>query len=1195
MDDGKRQDKLVYIPMVTMTSRTTLLSKTLEIVEQLESNRNTNILYANMVITSPAIDLEPRHLPVLIALLKSRPRRPSAPSERRAHLMSRLLPKANIKFSIQEPVVRISLPATEEHLKGTKEMDMLISSLSTISLDLESSHESDGQTHYALDSSLRLTNHILYYRAASGAHHDLLQSETFDLKVQLSATPEVHVVANAYLSMFSLRLARPEIVQGLKQMVVQLRRNYKPDKTDTHFQPPDTKNFLRKIPFWLDNFKMECNDFIIEVAGVDETVSDTTRGVAFQMEGWTVTYAAKRAELEHRPTQRRRVPSRTVSSEDMKSKEPAPESHGKAPTDGRRFALHVREIDGFIVESPETWEENPFMQIPQFDLSITTGSDFEGPLMNVGSAIKSIFLHYSLYRHYSIIVAAQVLKEAFGKSGAEPQSAMSSAMNTPVMSPVLSPISPRTFLSPNAWTEMDMLDSAIKLAPEFWNADVKISHVKLKANFPDDPPLMLEMHGVDCTRHRMGFPSLKARAVRLYVESPSMKKCWARMISMRHARIDLRETKHQAKGVSEEKKSLDIAADAIRVAVPNQVTIYDVTDNIVNTIKASQQMHHRFKTGTNEYILDKGPEGPKSIIRTTLRTRALLLELEDDPFETKLGMIYRVGLVEQKKRLARLAAFDAKVKKMEESQPRKSCETTRTGIMPYSEGTHKHRGPLGRTQTWRSKHHNVQNDDLEPKQRSRWHKTKTSNKMRYDPEAAHDPSETATVSINEAWRKLQEHESSLWIKRINAAKEQQRERMAQSRESFWGEDDIQSDGAHGETILGLPLRPALMAAYINDVFIAIDKPSFPLKELPNFLHRIGKGLPKDTQFSLLIPVNVKIDFNEARILLRDYPLPFIHVPPMRGNQSSRLHSWSLQSDFVIAEEYGGHESLREANVCIVPPGDLGGKGFEITIRRTVSAVKSYSDIRVAINSAYATRICWCMSYQPAIQDMMQVFETLTKPHIDPSERVGFWDKIRLVFHSELRLAWEGDGDVHLMLKGISRLISILCGYIANLVPGARDPYKLTGEGAGFVMCWRGGVRWALNGEDDPEKRVKVESEEYLLAVPDFTRNAAEDMDYGVLPDSKSFLSSNSITNGALFKKVIMKLSGKVQILVGLMFEQELTNEDDWKLRKRSSEFIPHYEVSLKDPKFCKPKPGEEVSLDSGRMVYEGIRLTGIGL
>ena len=47
-----------------------------------------------------------------------------------------------------------------------------------------------------------------------------------------------------------------------------------------------------------------------------------------------------------------------------------------------------------------------------------------------------------------------------------------------------------------------------------------------------------------------------------------------------------------------------------------------------------------------------------------------------------------------------------------------------------------------------------------------------------------------------------------------------------------------------------------------------------------------------------------------------------------------------------------------------------------------------------------------------------VFETFTKPHVDPSERTGFWDKIRLVLHSQITLGWEGDGDVHLTLKGM---------------------------------------------------------------------------------------------------------------------------------------------------------------------------------
>ncbi|TGZ80533.1 hypothetical protein EX30DRAFT_53272 [Ascodesmis nigricans] len=1139
VDDGARQDKLVYIPMVTMTSRTTLLSKVIEIVEKSELNRNSNVLFANMVVTSPSIDLEPRHLPIVIALFKSKPKRHGNTSEKRAHLMSRFLPKANIKFSIQEPVIRILLPPTEPEFKRTDGMDMLISASSSVSLDLESFHEAEGQAHYSLSSTFRIINHLLYYRAASGILHDLMRSETLDLKLQLNATPEVQVVANANLNTFTLRLVRPEIVQGLKQMITQFKRKSEPDKM-RYPESKDARNFLRQLPLWLDHFKVECNDITIEVAGIDEEVSGATLGVALQMDEWSINYMGKKNDMDPKPTPlRRRVASRTVSIEDIRPKEP-PIPVSKSPTDGRSLKFNFRGVHSFIVESEESWENDAFISLPHIDFSLHTGSDLEGPMLHFGSSIKSIFLHYSMYRHHCVLVAAKVLKETFGGSSA-PETAL--------------PTSPNT-LDVGVWGDMDLVESPISTALEFRHVDVKITHIKIKASFPDDPPLMMELHGVDAGRHRWGFPFFKSKYFRLYVESPKMRNCWARMVSIRQLRVDMREMRRKNDGNSVEEKSLDLTADAIRVAVPHQVTVYHITDNIVNTVKASEQMHHRFNTGTNEYIVEKGPEGPKHVPRMTLRTRALLLELEDDPFETKLGLIYRVGLVEQKKRLARLAAFDAKVKKMEESQSRRSWETTRTSALAHEPAPPP---KPRRMRTWRSEHPNRDpNRTEDPDGKSKWkHMRRRSGGvgMRYNPENAYEPSNAAAIGIDDAWERLMEHESSAWIKRIQSATEKLRARSAHTREAFWGEDDMPADEDDEDEIVALPQRPSLMAAYFNDAQIVVDKPSFPLQQLPKFLHRVGKGLPEDTLFALLIPLNIKINFGEGKVLLRDYPLPFIHVPPMRVGQSSRLHSWSLESDFVIAEEFRGPECLREKNVCVVP-ATKDGPGLAVNVKRTVSAVKSYSDIKVAINTSYATRITWCMSYQPAIQDMMMAFETLTKPHVDPSERVGFWDKIRLVFHSMLSLSWNGDGDVHLFLKG------------------SRDPYKITGEGTGFAMCWRGNVNWNLGRDPSPEKGIQVESGEFLLAVPDFTRYAAEELDSGSVPDSKSFLSANSISNGALFKKIIMKLSGKIHWLVGLMFEQELTTEEDWKLRKRSFEFKPHYEVTLRAPEHAKAPPGE---------------------
>ena len=379
--------------------------------------------------------------------------------------------------------------------------------------------------------------------------------------------------------------------------------------------------------------------------------------------------------------------------------------------------------------------------------------------------------------------------------------------------------------------------------------------------------------------------------------------------------------------------------------------------------------------------------------------------------------------------------------------------------------------------------------------------------------------------------------------------------MKELRGIFWGPDQLPDDIHETENILEVPLRPGLMATLISDLHITIDKPSFPLSQLPEFLHQVGKDMPHDMQYTLLIPMHVQIDMGEARVTLRDYPLPLLHVPAIKPGQSPRLPAWSLKTDFVIAEEFRGPESTRHVKVDIVPPknrqpGASNAGGFAIDVRRTVSPVKSYSDIKIDINTGLPTRITWGASYQPLIQDMMMVIETFTKPQVDPSDRTGFWDKIRLSFHSRVSVAWKGDGDVHLMLKG------------------TRDPYVITGNGAGFLMCWRNDVRWNICRDADPRKFMTVDSGEYILAIPDYSHQAcgAERRNDD---DSGSVTSADSFKHGAAFKKVVMKLSGNVQWLAGLMFERNITPHGE-----RSFVFEPHYNVVLKEPHFAKAPPGQ---------------------
>lgn len=1147
LDDGQGSpQRLMYVPMATTTVRTTLPSKTVEISGGSNpEQRNANILFANSVVTSPSIDLDPKHLPLLLAMLRPKPKRGKIHHPQQRHLLiSRLLPKANIKFSMHEPVVRIALPPVQ---KGADpdDFDLIISSISSVSLDAESFHSTVEELHYSLASNLRVQSHHLYYQTSGGERFDLVETESFDLKVNLSASPDVQVLATGNLQTFTFRLVRPEITDGLQQIVRHLRLRVEPDKRG-YSKTSKESNFLRSMPTWLLHFQIQASDFSIEIAGVDEDISEESRGVSLSVESWTAEYRAQRLDgLPRRPA-RKRASSRVSVSLDpelIKSLPTSPRRKYQNPGDGRRIAFHVRGLEAFIVESADRWEVDPFVNMPRFEVAFSTLTDNQGPVFHVHSHVRTLIVQYSLYRHYAIGVAFSVIRKAFllaGKGSPEP------SPPAPASAQPQAPMTPRhkssgsQFLSPPDPNRTSQELEDAKHGRELVSVDFKATFIQVKATMPADPPMMLHIHALEAGRHRWSPPFFHTRLIRLYAEPPRMRGVWSKIVSIKNGRLDYRESRRKmASGGYQDEKMFDIVTDAVRGAVPYELAFNKVTDNVNNVIKAVKQLHHRFKTGTNEYILDKGPEEPKNVPRVSFRTKALLFELEDGPFEWKLGMIYRAGRIEQMQRQAREEAFRVKVKKIhEEARKETSVRARSTG--PRGRSTHSGLSG-GRSQSAEGR-----------RPRSSSVGRERDRAPRYDPEKGCDISGHTLVSIADARTKLKQHNARSWKSRIDRFYAMARNGMKDIRSTFWGTGNIPDDFEDNENILEVPERPALMSAMVHDLHFTIDKPSFPMRHLPDFLHKVGKGMPQDMKYSLLIPMNIQISMGEVRVSLRDYPLPLLHVPSLKAGQSSRLPSLSLKTDFVIAEEFRGVESTRRVRVNVIPPPDpasQGGtdRGFAIDVRRTIGPIKSYSDMSVDINTALPTRITWGPSYQPAIQDMMMVIESFTKPQLDPSERVGFWDKIRLSFHSRVRIAWKGDGDVHFCLKG------------------TRDPYQVTGNGAGFLMCWRNDVRWSINSDDDPKRFMTVDSGEYVLAIPDFSHYAREEVRRN--NENDSVASEDSLKTSAAFKKVVMKLSGRVQWMAGLVFEQAIVDG------KRRFDFRPHYDVFLKAPNYVQTVNG----------------------
>jgi hypothetical protein len=1123
LDDSTGQtDRLLYVPMATITIKTTLPSKTVNFPEELDAaERNSNVLFANLVITSPSLDMEPRHMAQVLRLAEAKAASPRGKRRDNHQIISRLLPKASIKLSVHEPVIRFVLPILEDSDVDPGDYNLLISSISSISLDIESSHSADAGVHYSLSSIYRVASHQLYYQTPAGVKHNLLKTENMEVRAHLNATPELCVIISGSLNSFSVHMVNPQVNRGIRQVVEQFRAHMRPRKQTRPTAEPKP-SFLRRLPPWLARVQFEATDITFEVAGAPPGSSKTSRGVAIQLESWTADYRAQKVEPT-RSTTRRRTSSQSHSSvaDDPTFRFPPSSPPRRAPNghaDGRRLAIHVRGLDGFVIEAEDYMEPESFVSLPRFEIALSTQSDLQGPIFHINSAMKSLYLEFSLYRCYSLGVAASVLQKTFMDTTTE------------------RPWTKDDYRFKNFSTSTLQVPRSSSLRAELTTIDVRVSMVQVKGIMPNDPPLLLQVYGLAAGRHRWSAPFFRCQLARLHAQAPRLKGIWARVVSMNTVRVDLRENKRKEGRDIKEEKSIDVSADFIRIGVPHHMIMHQIFDNFTNTLKALKTLRHRFQTDSDEDILEKHPEGPKNVPRISLRSRALLFQLEDDAFEWRLGCIYRAGLVEQRHRLAREEAYRLKSQKLKEAENKRNSSRFRARS--------NHPEPsLGRKSNDRGRSASIDGRDL----RSSHERRGRRGRVRYDADGAAQISATSKVTEKEAWRRLQEYNARNWKTKIDTAMQFQSTWIKEYRNLFAGADDPPEDIEDDEPVLAIPERPGLMTTLISDLHLIVDQPIFLVEEYPKFLHRIGKGMPMDMQYSLLIPMSIHLNMGEARVTLRDYPLDLLHIPALRSGQSPRIPSWSLKTNFVIAEQFQNYESTRDVNVCIVPPSKASDgaetEGFYITVRRTVSPVKTFSEPTFEINTSLPTSFTWCMSYQPVIQDMMKIIEGFTKPEVDPSERVGFWDKIRMSFHSRIKVRWKGDGDVHLRLKG------------------SRDPYIITGLGAGFVMCWRKDVQWDIHPHSDAKEFMAVTSGEYVLAVPDYSHEARASYEYA-LEDSKTD-TSNSAKNAAMFKKVMMKLSGNVKWLAGLVFERNVD-------QGRSFDFKPHYEVILKNPKYIDP-------------------------
>lgn len=476
---------------------------------------------------------------------------------------------------------------------------------------------------------------------------------------------------------------------------------------------------------------------------------------------------------------------------------------------------------------------------------------------------------------------------------------------------------------------------------------------------------------------------------------------------------------------------ITINGQGARLRIPYEFSFASLIQEISLAFKATKHIFHIVQAGHFIAMGTPEAEDAKRVPPLSISVNALVIEAVDDPFETKLSLLWRAGLKEQQERLVRQEAFDAKVEAIRVE------ETGDPGVAsPNSAPSHEW--------SFGSKH---------------------------------------TVSIEEAQERLKQFNSSAWISAYNTAmmaiakrEGSQLRRVGQIPGALNLETSVPLDIRNIETV------PPLIRLLFDGVRFDLAQPSFTNvgSSLPEFLKRTG-GLPLDTQYTLLVPINIRWEMRYAMVTLRDYPLPLLHV---RANPD-QSPSWTTCIDLVIAEEIGPSDSVEWISTTIVPRGVGTNEqaGFSLLVPKTGMPVKTYANPEVHVTSPYATDISWGVSYQPCVADVMRVIDSLSHPSRDPSSPLGFWDKLRLSLHGKLRISFTAG--LNLLIKGLP-MLRLYYRYLHNEHyphSGSRDPYEILGNGAGFALCWTGHPEIFVGHHFDEKELIQFRGDRMVVGIP----------------------------------------------------------------------------------------------------------------
>lgn len=527
---------------------------------------------------------------------------------------------------------------------------------------------------------------------------------------------------------------------------------------------------------------------------------------------------------------------------------------------------------------------------------------------NVSIHIPDIRADFQLVHIYSVLLALQTLRS---------------------LSPSLPPRhTNKISLNPSHYKVQFMIQTNITAVQVLWVLPQKTMVTRidgLTAHLASDGPPRLRMHKA------VALVPLPSQANRW--EDISTTRKWGELIDLHVWEICF--SPHAGS------LSAAIEGESLRLRIPPGFVLADLIYDAIITVKALRHIAHMANAGCYSDMPPPEPEGPKIVPHLTFRLNYICLEALDDPFESKLSLIWQAGAEAVRQRVDREEAFLAKVAAIQAAEPAMSPEPMASKI--------EHDYQFG------AKH---------------------------------------SISIQEARKRLDDVHALDWTLRLEKLRERRSKEEGSVLHKVYGTYPSLSSTPIPDLVSPEPLiaAPPLLRVALHNLSLTVSPPSFPTKRLADFLYDQGGGVPRNTLFSLLIPMHIHFTLSSLQITLRDHPLPLLHIP---SHSDPGTTVWTFDSDLVVGEEMGASKSVEWVTCPIIEKDHAlhGEAPLSIKVPKTIMPIKTYANPVVKVNTSATTALSWGVSYGPVIQDVMRIVETLTTPQRDSSPPIGFWDKV----------------------------------------------------------------------------------------------------------------------------------------------------------------------------------------------------------